>query len=246
MSQGAVLAIDSATGLLAVAVEDGREIHRLTWDSPHAHQEHLIPGIESLLAERGLAPSHLCAIAVVTGPGSFTGLRVGLAAAKALAWGLSIPLFGVNRLEAMARSALRGGEAPGASAWLLPVIDARRKSVFTALFLGETLVGEYRDLPHSDLPALIADPSAYFGREIPALHIVGEWPDPYREGAAAGVAFGASGPGDLTGELCRLARLRIESGEPGDDPRFLAPFYLRVPEPEIMLAAAKKNAESGI
>lgn len=244
MSQGAVLAIDSATGLLAVAVEDGRGVHRLTWDSPHAHQEHLLPGIESLLAERGLAPGQLGAIAVVTGPGSFTGLRVGLAAAKALAWGLSIPLFGVNRLEAMASNALRGEHAPGAGAWRLPVIDARRKSVFTALFLGEALVGDYRDLPHGELPALIADPSGYFGREIPALHIVGEWPDAYREGAAAGVAFGKSGPGDLTGELCRLARLRLERGEVGEDPRLLMPFYLRAPEPELKLAAANKIAES--
>ncbi|MBN8218982.1 MAG: tRNA (adenosine(37)-N6)-threonylcarbamoyltransferase complex dimerization subunit type 1 TsaB [Spirochaetes bacterium] len=238
MTRDAVLSVDSAGSLLAIGLEIGGVCRSRTWNSPHAHQEHLLTGIQALLAESARSVGALAAISVVVGPGSFTGLRVGLSAAKALAWGLAIPLFGENRLDLMAGAWARGGRAAGETEWVLPSVDARRKSIFTALFRDGERKGDYLDLPHSELPKLFQDPSRFLGHPVDRLRLLGDWPEPLRLGLPQSIDFDGSLPLDLSGECCRLARLRLGRGEAGDDPRTLAPFYLRAPEPELKLAAA--------
>ena len=97
-------------------------------DERKDHAAFLHPAIEALLHEAGLTPDAVDAIAVVDGPGSYTGLRVGMACAKGLCLPLSIPLVTLNTLDWMAAS------APPDSSWTCPMIDARRKEVFTALY----------------------------------------------------------------------------------------------------------------
>jgi tRNA threonylcarbamoyladenosine biosynthesis protein TsaB len=96
------------------------------------HAAFLHPAIQSLLREAGLAPAGIDAVAVVEGPGSYTGLRVGMSCAKGLCFALSKPLVTLNTLDWMAASApLEEGT------WTCPMIDARRMEVFTALYDGE-------------------------------------------------------------------------------------------------------------
>jgi tRNA threonylcarbamoyladenosine biosynthesis protein TsaB len=94
------------------------------------HAAFLHPAIQSLLQESALTPAGLDAVAVVSGPGSYTGLRVGMSCAKGLCFALAIPLLTLNTLDWMAASA----SPPEEGTWTCPMIDARRMEVFTALY----------------------------------------------------------------------------------------------------------------
>ena len=92
------------------------------------HSQTLMVMAEDLLKQCGKTPAEVEAVAVANGPGSFTGVRIGAAAAKGFAWGRDIPLYGVSTLEAMA---LGLGAYQG---YICPVMDARRSQVYNALF----------------------------------------------------------------------------------------------------------------
>jgi len=111
----AIIAIDTATSRVAVAIgnPDGTPIAEVTWPAGHRHGETLLPAIEGLLGEGRLTRSDLGGVVVGTGPGTFTGLRVGLATAKALAHGLGIPIAGVSTGAALLEAA---ADATGTSA----------------------------------------------------------------------------------------------------------------------------------
>ena len=94
----------------------------------------LAPGIRSLLAEVGWSLGQLDLVAVTRGPGSFTGLRIGITTAKVLAYGVGAQVAGVNTLEVIARQAPAAREAPG----LWAVLDAQRGELFAARFAAET------------------------------------------------------------------------------------------------------------
>mgnify|MGYP003328313734 CR=1 FL=1 len=93
------------------------------------HASFLQPAIRDLMTEAGLSLSELSAVAVVEGPGSYTGLRVGMSAAKGLCYTLGLPMITVNTLEWMAEAVRNGPES-----MICPMIDARRNEVFTALY----------------------------------------------------------------------------------------------------------------
>jgi len=93
-----------------------------------SHSRTILSMAESLLKNLDLKPSDMDLIAVANGPGSFTGVRIGVSAAKGLAWGLDIPVCGVSTLEAMAR------QTRIEDALICPVMDARRDQVYNALF----------------------------------------------------------------------------------------------------------------
>lgn len=102
-----LLAIDTATSRIVVAAgaPDGHLIAALDWPAGHRHGERLLPGIEELLAGTALEPADLAGVIVGTGPGAFTGLRVGLATAKTLAHARDLPIAGVGTGEALLRAA---------------------------------------------------------------------------------------------------------------------------------------------
>ena len=124
------LAIESSAQAASVAlVEDGRLIAETIQHAGLTHSKTLLPMIHGLLNGLGLQVADVDKIAVASGPGSFTGIRIGVATAKGLAFAADRLLIGVSSLEAMAHQAKHLG--PGL---ITPVMDARRNQVYNALF----------------------------------------------------------------------------------------------------------------
>jgi len=107
---GLLLVIDTATrtGVLGLATTDGALISEAAWTSAHRHGEEMLSRLDKLLAAAPAGVSDIVAIVVGTGPGSFTGLRIGLATAKTLAYGLNLPLVGVSTAQALGLAADTG------------------------------------------------------------------------------------------------------------------------------------------
>jgi tRNA threonylcarbamoyladenosine biosynthesis protein TsaB len=128
-----VLGIDTATARGSVALaRQGKVLASVALLERGAHARDLVQRIDRLLAEAGLGPGDLQGIVVTLGPGSFTGVRVGLSTAKGLAYALDIGLGGLSTLEALARAALLQGT--GTAPALCAVIEAGRGEVYAALF----------------------------------------------------------------------------------------------------------------
>ncbi|QIC07341.1 tRNA (adenosine(37)-N6)-threonylcarbamoyltransferase complex dimerization subunit type 1 TsaB [Brevibacillus sp. 7WMA2] len=124
-----VLAIDTSNLVLSVAVVDDSRV-RGEWTSNlnKNHSVTVMDGISTLLDELNIDPAELTGIAVAKGPGSYTGVRIGVATAKSMAWSLGIPVIGISSLEAVGMNALSftGG--------IVPLFDARRGQVYTGLY----------------------------------------------------------------------------------------------------------------
>ena len=150
-----LLAIETATDMVGVALVrgDGGSAERLHVGG-RAHAELLIPSIEEVCAASGCTVADVEVIAVDLGPGLFTGLRVGVATAKALGQALSVGLIGVSSLDILAAAAIERVQSGGKpwSGVVVPVIDARRGEVFTAAYVcgaspsGGELAGDVVDL----------------------------------------------------------------------------------------------------
>jgi tRNA threonylcarbamoyladenosine biosynthesis protein TsaB len=128
-----ILNIDTAIETASISMaRDGKPLLSAVNERQKDHGTWLHPAIKKMMEEAGPEMSKLEAIAVTIGPGSYTGLRIGLAAVKGLCFALQIPLIPVNTLEMMAYAT-----RDNASALLCPLIDARRMEVFTAIYDNE-------------------------------------------------------------------------------------------------------------
>ena len=124
-----ILAFDTSAKAASVALmENGKLLGEGYQNTGLTHSQTLMVMAEDVLKQCGKTPADVQAVAVAEGPGSFTGVRIGVAAAKGFSWGKQIPCCGVSTLEAMAESlgAWRG--------YICPVMDARRSQVYNALF----------------------------------------------------------------------------------------------------------------
>ena len=124
-----ILAFETSAKAASVALtQEGKLLGESYQNTGLTHSQTLMVMAQDLLQQCGVAISQLDAVAVAKGPGSFTGVRIGVAAAKGLAWGAELPCVGVSTLSAM---------AVGLGAWqgyVCPVMDARRSQVYNALF----------------------------------------------------------------------------------------------------------------
>ncbi len=128
-----ILGIETATESCSSAiVVDGRVVGELVADRPRAHAELLLSQIEAVLSATGLTLQSLDGLAVSIGPGSFTGLRIGLSVVKGLAWVTGKPLIAVSTLRALARKSRDTGE-PGESGLLLTLLAARKDELYCRL-----------------------------------------------------------------------------------------------------------------
>lgn len=213
-----ILAIETATASGSVALLDGeRSVAEVADAVPQRHLEWLAPAIDRVLRQAGWSPADVEAVAVSRGPGSFTGLRIGMATAIAWARGRGVPLAAVSTLEAMAD----GLEAPGL---VCPVLDARRGEVAGALFerngttrrVLEDLVAPVETLVSSlpaDRPVLFAGDAVSRYPEALRLHPLAVFA-PAEQWAPRAAVTG------------RLAWRRLRHGE-HDELYGLAPVYAR-------------------
>jgi len=217
-----LLAIETATlDVAAALVDDGETLAAFTRRGTRRHIETLHPGIDELFAATGRAPSDLAAVAVDRGPGLFTGLRVGIAAAKGFAAALELPIVGLSSMEILRVAAARRGYASA-----VPVIDMRRGEVAWSLVDGEIVLGTPEELA-----------AALAAREEPGatpLVLVGDGAARHREllcsllGSDGGSLLIA--PDELLAPpveiLGAIACERVADGE-FEDAFALAPEYLR-------------------
>jgi len=128
-----VLSLDTATrrGSIALA-RSGQILQEEALEERSGHARDLLPGIDRLLRGQGLVPAELAGVGVTLGPGSFTGVRVGMATAKGLAYSLDVGVAGLSTLEALARAALQA--QPVSPLAVCAVLDAGRGEVYAAIF----------------------------------------------------------------------------------------------------------------
>ena len=160
-----ILNIETATKNCSVALaKDGKTILcKEIAEEGYSHAERLHVFIEAIIKDAGIALQDLSAIAVSQGPGSYTGLRIGVSAAKGLCYALDIPLIAVDTLQALA------AQVTISSGLIIPMIDARRMEVYSAIF-GPTLEKKREVL------AQIIDDNSFEDREE-TLYFVGDCAD---------------------------------------------------------------------
>lgn len=128
------LGIDTANAPLSVAiVKDGKTLAEITQNIKLTHSVGAMPAIEELFQRANMKPNDIDAIAVSEGPGSYTGVRIGVSIAKTLAWTLKKPLVGVSSLKVLAANVSMSNSL------ICPLVDARRQNVYTALYEGVDL-----------------------------------------------------------------------------------------------------------
>lgn len=133
-----ILLIETATQVCSVAIaEGGRIVAKRESEEPNAHSSHLAPFIDEMLHELNIAAKDIDAVCVSSGPGSYTGLRIGVSSAKGICYALGIPLISVPTLLGMA--ALYYRQHPEYHGMVCPMIDARRMECYTMIVENETL-----------------------------------------------------------------------------------------------------------
>lgn len=134
-----ILCIETATGVCSAALCDENRIISVAEAPPGmSHSSMLTVIIRDLLKEASVTAGQLDAVSVSKGPGSYTGLRIGVSVAKGIAYGAGIPLIGINTLTAMCHGYLAVNPLPeGGNVLLCPMIDARRMEVYNALFTAD-------------------------------------------------------------------------------------------------------------
>ncbi|MGH9098107.1 MAG: tRNA (adenosine(37)-N6)-threonylcarbamoyltransferase complex dimerization subunit type 1 TsaB [Acidimicrobiales bacterium] len=243
-----LLAIESATGLVGAALltDSGAAAERSHREG-RMHAESLAPAIEEVCALSGLTVRDIEAVAVDVGPGLFTGLRVGVATAKALAQGLGIGVLAVSSLDILAAGA-RAEAGSERACTVVVVVDARRGEVFTSRYRFDpdaTAPGQVVDpAPARQSPPRLVTPDALI-RTLTELDpppgdrvlIVGDGGVRYRHrlaDARAGdldLVERVSSPSPLT--LARLARHRLDAGVVPAVPAEVAPDYRREADARI-------------
>ena len=198
-----VLGIDTASDVRVGVAVGGEIVARAELADTRQHVEQLTPLIAAALAEAGLRPAELDLVCVGLGPGPFTGLRVGIAAAQVIAAVNGVPLHGVCSLDVLGAQAVR---TPGFAApqGFLAVTDARRKEVYWAEYAPD---GTRRGGPSVGAPT-----------ELPALPVVGP---------GAPLATGEPGPIDHL-DAGLLAALNLALPDAGTEP-----LYLRRPDAAV-------------
>jgi len=132
-----ILAIDTSTSACSVALLVDDQIHENFILIPQSHTQHLLPMVDQLLAVHQQSLQQLDAIALTTGPGSFTGLRIGLGIVQGLAFGADLPVVGISSLQAMSCGASRLLNIDQ-GAHLIPSLDARMREVYWGHYQIET------------------------------------------------------------------------------------------------------------
>lgn len=222
-----IILIETSTALCSAAIAEAGEIicYRES-DAMRSHASLTALFVDEMLKEKGLAPKDCDAVCVSLGPGSYTGLRVGVSTAKGLCFGSGIPLLAVGTLDILAAQALEDASISGNCDYIIPMIDARRMEVYTAVYDREG-----RRL--SEVEAKIIDSDSFSGLQGRKLFI----------GDGALKCEGVI-PGDNSFIQCfpkasGMKKIAREAFLRGDfqDVAYLEPFYLK----EFVATVSKKK-----
>ncbi len=228
-----LLAIDTSSLVLSCALAEGNKlIAEWTVQKRLTHSEQLIPHLDMMMNEAGVSKKEVNAIAVSIGPGSFTGLRIGLATAKMASYIWKVPVIGVDTLEALAYN------MKGANAFILPLVDAQKGNVYTALYAAYAEF--WKELPESVLSIDDAiDGAIAHGGPIVA---VGECVDKYEKKLLVKGIELAPPHNRLTraGSVAVVGLEKLAKGEV-DDPLKLLPNYIRRSEAEVLWEKTHKQ-----
>ncbi|HEY3068643.1 MAG TPA: tRNA (adenosine(37)-N6)-threonylcarbamoyltransferase complex dimerization subunit type 1 TsaB [Methylomirabilota bacterium] len=214
-----VLAVETSTLAGGVALlDDDRLVAECLLDVRVTHSERLLATIDRMLGDAGWTSRDLGGLAVAIGPGSFTGLRIGLSTVKGLAVALSLPIAAVPTLDALAAA------LPFAGLPVCPVLEARKGEVYTSLYRwkGAEMRREwdYLALTPADLAGRLAEPVIVLGDGAAAVE------SPYAEIVPAHRRLPSPG------SVAWLGAQRLRAGDTVGAAD-LAPLYLRPPEAEL-------------
>ncbi len=227
-----ILAFDTATRRTAVALLDGERLLAECSQPAGSHSKTLLFAVDELLRSCGVERGRLEGVAVGIGPGSFTGVRIGLTVAKTLAFARDVPLAGVSSLRALAENGVGLGDQ------VCPALDALKSEVYCARYAAE---GGGLDRLVEVEPADARDPRAWAAKlagEAGTRVLLGSGLERYRTlfDIALGDRLVVPGRPELhrisAAALGRLAMERFVRGE-ADDPRSLEPMYCRLSEAEL-------------
>ena len=230
-----ILCIETGTDICSVGIaHDGELISLRESDEGRDHAKRVGVFVDELLRETGVQPNELDAVAVGMGPGSYTGLRIGVSFAKGLCYGLNIPLVAVGSLDSLTEVAREDYEAGildienWNEATLCPMIDARRMEVYTQTFSSEGVA-------QSDVEAKIIDEESFVTERTSGKPFV-----IFGSGAAkcAEVLQGATLV-DIVPSARGMARLAERAFAEGktEDVAYFEPFYLK----DFVVGVAKKS-----
>jgi tRNA threonylcarbamoyladenosine biosynthesis protein TsaB len=233
---GWLLAIESATGAASAALwrsGETRDEEAAAPGDPAAAA--LLPAIDRLLRRAGVGAAEIAAFAIAIGPGSFTGLRIGVATLKGLAFGSRAPVAAVSTLAALARAAGAGPEPVAA------LLDARRGEVYGGAFRRR---GEQ---PDACLPEGVYTPEQLASKLPAACRLVGEGAalvlDPLRAALGPGIVLGRA-CGLLARPVAALGASLLARGS-GVSAAALVPRYLRRAEAEVRRTGERFEAAAG-
>jgi tRNA threonylcarbamoyladenosine biosynthesis protein TsaB len=232
------LGIETATETVGVAVRATTGVEaELTLTGRRRHVETLTPAVDHLLGQVGLSPRELEVVAVDVGPGLFTGLRVGVAAAKGLAQALGIGVVGVTSLDVLTAAAVAGAR----HGLLLAAVDARRGELFAVVReVGPdgTTVHDVAG-PWLVTPTALADELGRLGGQ--GVHAVGDGALRYRDvlGAVPGVVVAATPAFPPPATVLHLALGRLDAGEAPLEPGSVAPLYMREADARVNFERAQ-------
>jgi len=233
-----VLAIDTSNCALGVALlEDNQVLGEYITNLKKNHSVRIMPAIETLMSDCERVPSDLTKIVVAKGPGSYTGVRIGVTIAKTLAWTLNIPLVGVSSLEILA-----AGTGRYFDGMVSPLFDARRGQVYTGLY--QFVDGKLTVMKQDQLVMLddwvdrlldIDKPIIFVGNDLP-IHKA------KIEEVLGPKAIFAS----MTEHNPRPAELALlGKDQAGDDLHSFVPNYIRLVEAEAKWLEAKGKIKNG-
>jgi tRNA threonylcarbamoyladenosine biosynthesis protein TsaB len=223
-----MLSLDTATlvSTVALATED-KVIAEFTLQTTKTHSEKLMPTIDMLCQFAGVQASDIEAIAVSTGPGSFTGLRIGLATAKALSYANSLPLIGVPTLMGLAYN------FSSSSCLIVPVLDAQKGNVYHASYRFEQ--GKLNEIQAVNVMAA-ADLCHELEELGQSVILVGEATSIVMESAKETTLLQVAEPHLLMPRAASIAQAAFKTFEAGQvaDAMTLTPVYVRRSEAEVL------------
>ncbi|NTV89548.1 MAG: tRNA (adenosine(37)-N6)-threonylcarbamoyltransferase complex dimerization subunit type 1 TsaB [Clostridiales bacterium] len=230
-----VLAVDTSSTVAAVAVmEDGVLRGEYSLNNGLTHSQRLMPMVEELLSSLGLKPGDIDIYAASSGPGSFTGLRIGITTIKAMAYAGNKPVVSVPTLDALACG------LPFFNGLVCPIMDARNRQVFTALYKPERISG-YLGITVEELVALILEKNmdVVFTGDAVSIH------RKYLT-EALGARCHFAPPALMLHRAAAVAQLAAELAAEGKTESCydLEPFYLRKPQAEREYDKKRNKAEA--